>query len=156
MNQPTAITVALLDENSLTVHFKFDELVVLAMRTVQGAVWAPKLHAWVVPRSQADVLEAALSPWVPYVIWHLAEPVNPHHLYVMFSRWASGAGPLPDLGQPWAELLFRAVGPGRADAVFKSLARVLHPDAPGGDAELMKALVAARPVATKNEKGQVA
>ena len=25
MNQPTAITVALLDENSLTVHFKFDE-----------------------------------------------------------------------------------------------------------------------------------
>jgi len=44
---------------------------------------------------------------------------------------------------PWAEQLFAAVGPDRAESVFKALTRVLHPDV-GGDTELMKELNAAR------------
>lgn len=143
MNQPTAITVALHDRNTLAVHFKYDELIVLALRTIHGARWNPSLHAWVIPRSQADTLEAALSPWVPYVIWHMAEPENPHALYAQFSRWANGAAPCPIREDGWAEALFAAVGPAWADAVFRALTRVLHPDV-GGDADLMRDLLDAR------------
>lgn len=45
----------------------------------------------------------------------------------------------------WAGSLFAAVGPARQDAVFRALTKILHPDNPTtGDAELMKALLAAR------------
>jgi hypothetical protein len=39
----------------------------------------------------------------------------------------------------WAETLFAAVGPERAEPVFKALVKVLHPDA-GGDTQLMQDL----------------
>lgn len=45
---------------------------------------------------------------------------------------------------PWAEALLDAVGSERHDAVFKALARVLHPDTTTGDPLLMRDLNAAR------------
>jgi hypothetical protein len=44
----------------------------------------------------------------------------------------------------WAEALFAAVGPDRADAVHRALTRVLHPDVASGDALLMRQLNVAR------------
>jgi hypothetical protein len=45
----------------------------------------------------------------------------------------------------WAEVLFNRVGPDRADAVFRSLTRILHPDNPAtGDGILQQELNKAR------------
>jgi hypothetical protein len=45
----------------------------------------------------------------------------------------------------WARALFRRVGPSRAEPVFRSLTRVLHPDnAETGDTQLQRELNAAR------------
>lgn len=44
----------------------------------------------------------------------------------------------------WADVMFEAVGPHRADAVHRALTRVLHPDTPAGDTALMQALNTAR------------
>jgi hypothetical protein len=52
--------------------------------------------------------------------------------------------PPPRTSENWAEILLRAVGPSREDAVFKALTRVLHPDAKTGDEVLMKELNIAR------------
>jgi hypothetical protein len=43
----------------------------------------------------------------------------------------------------WAKLLFQAVGPDRAEAVYRALAKVLHPDTPTGDTRLQQQLNAA-------------
>jgi hypothetical protein len=40
--------------------------------------------------------------------------------------------------------LFNAMGPGRSEEVFDALSKVLHPDHPSGDQELMVDLVASR------------
>ncbi len=44
----------------------------------------------------------------------------------------------------WADALFQAVGPERANAVYRALSRVLHPDTEHGDHELMVQLTDAR------------
>jgi hypothetical protein len=46
--------------------------------------------------------------------------------------------------QNWAEVLLTAVGPERADAVFRAVSRIVHPDTENGDAGLMRELIAAR------------
>lgn len=48
----------------------------------------------------------------------------------------------------WADALFAAVGPERIEAVFRALTRVLHPDAPTGNHDLMQQLNRARDKAT--------
>jgi hypothetical protein len=44
----------------------------------------------------------------------------------------------------WAQNLFTAVGPDRGEQVFRVLTRILHPDSPTGDTELMRQLISAR------------
>lgn len=50
----------------------------------------------------------------------------------------------PPPAADWAETLLDAVGTERADAVFKALTRVLHPDTATGSTELMQQLNRAR------------
>ena len=50
----------------------------------------------------------------------------------------------------WADQLFRRVGPGRSDLVYRMLSRALHPDV-GGNTQLMQELNQARERA--NQKG---
>jgi hypothetical protein len=63
------------------------------------------------------------------------------------TAWKSGR---PDHGhrdEPadgWAEMLFAAVGPERADSIFRALSKVLHPDVSGDDGVLMRELLEAR------------
>ena len=44
----------------------------------------------------------------------------------------------------WADALYAAVGPQRADQVHRALTKVLHPDAATGDNQLMQQLNVAR------------
>jgi DnaB helicase-like protein len=63
------------------------------------------------------------------------------------SPWDSGnahAGQRDLPGQNWADHLFAAVGPGRAEKIFAALTRILHPDVDGGSTELMQQLNVAR------------
>jgi len=50
----------------------------------------------------------------------------------------------PATPNDWAAALLAAVGPDRVDAAVRALSRVLHPDRPGGDADLQRQLLAAR------------
>lgn len=50
----------------------------------------------------------------------------------------------PPRGADWAVELFAAVGPARAESVFRALTRVLHPDVATGDTVLMQDLNNAR------------
>ncbi len=58
-----------------------------------------------------------------------------NHLELVTEGWCLVGG---------AEMLFGALGSTRADAAFRALSRVLHPDANTGDAELMRTFLAAR------------
>ena len=80
------------------------------LQTIPGAFWHPASDAWLVPTNQTTALAQTFTGW----------PL----------RWPSGTPTATATPEPsWAELLFAAVGSERADAVFKALARVLHPDA---------------------------
>jgi hypothetical protein len=63
------------------------------------------------------------------------------------AKWGRQQNTRPPRSSPsndWAHSLFRAVGPDRAEAVYKALSRVLHPDTPTGDHQLMQQLNEAR------------
>ncbi len=126
----TPVFVSLYDEDTLEVRFHYDQRIVDMMRTVPRAYWNPHARAWLVPTAYGCFLESVLNGC----------PV----------RWEPGTGPYaqtpPTPAEPdgrWAEALFAAVGPAWADAVFRALTRVLHPDV-GGDADLMRDLLDAR------------
>ena len=60
--------------------------------------------------------------------------------------WRSGKSSHGTRATPaadWADSMFAAVGPDRAEVSFKALAKALHPDV-GGDNTLMQQLIAAR------------
>jgi hypothetical protein len=52
----------------------------------------------------------------------------------------------------WAQNLFTAVGSDRGEQVFRVLTRILHPDSPTGDEELMRQLLGARDKAKGERK----
>lgn len=94
-------------------------------------------QTWYVRTAALPALTAVLTPWKAVTVWHGV------------SGAAAGAASAtstaaPDGSGSWAEMLFAAVGSTRANAAFRALSRVLHPDASTGDAELMRALLAAR------------
>lgn len=63
------------------------------------------------------------------------------------STWTSGrpgTGHRSTPAEDWAGRLLDAVGPDRAEAVFRALTRVLHPDTGSGDTVLMQQLNTAR------------
>ncbi len=128
----TVIYVTDYDYDKLAVQFSYDAEIVDAMRTVPGAYWAPHARAWLVPSGYDWVLESALAGW----------PV----------QWAPGTQPYRESRLPepaavsvsWASTLLTAVGPSRAESVFRALSKILHPDTPTGDGELMRALIEAR------------
>ncbi len=94
----------------ISVRFPFDRDAVIRLQTIPGAFWHPASDAWLVPTNQTTALAQTFTGW----------PL----------RWPSGTPTATATPEPsWAELLFAAVGSERADAVFKALARVLHPDA---------------------------
>lgn len=94
-------------------------------RTLPGRRWDKLGKCWVIPATfvdeAANVLRAAGC--TVYVTKPNGEP---------WTSGRAGAGHRATPGGRWAELLLEAVGPQRADAVFRALTRILHPDA-GGD-----------------------
>ena len=120
------------DYDKLAVRFQYDPSIIGILRTVPGAYWSPTDRAWLMPSAYDYVLESALAHW----------PV----------QWAPGTQPYRESRLPepavtsisWATALLAAVGPTRADAVFRALSKVLHPDVSTGDTELMRALIEAR------------
>jgi len=105
-------------------------------KTLPGRSWDKLVKCWVIPSvfvdEAANVLRAAGC--VVYVTRPNGQP---------WTSGRAGAGHRSSPGDRWAELLLEAVGPQRADTVFRALTRILHPDA-GGDLVLMKQLNAAR------------
>ena len=66
--------------------------------------------------------------------------------HVFFTAGGADNRRAPSPGTPdrtWAEHLFAAVGPAHADATYRAMSKVLHPDT-GGDTVLMQQLNAAR------------
>ncbi len=51
---------------------------------------------------------------------------------------------VPGTEPQWAQIMFRRVGHHGADAVYRALSRVLHPDSPTGDTSLQRELNEAR------------
>ena len=116
----------------LAVRFPFDRAVITAVKGVPTARWNPTNKVWTVLPDMAVALRVALRGWDDDVLWlGIDRPDFP------------SAKPGAATGD-WATNLFAAVGPSRADTVFRALARVLHPDAPTGDGALMRELLEAR------------
>lgn len=97
-----------------------------------GRRWNPQHRCWLVGASFDDAMAEALKAagCTVIVTRHGGAEHGAHR-----DHHVIGAG--------WAEALFGAVGPSRADAVYRSLSRVLHPDV-GGSNQLMGQLNAAR------------
>lgn len=106
------------------VSLPADDPAVPAVAAVSNARWSSWLKVWIVPEQRGGELVIALAPHAHRTAWH------PRHLPV----------------QPVEVMhaLLTIVGTERADAVFKALAKTLHPDTATGDADLMRALNAAR------------
>lgn len=106
------------------------------VKTFPGRKWRPDEKCWTVGLSTVDALADALRAVGETVFVTRADG----------TPWTSGRAEHGHRAAPsssWAESLLGAVGPERADAVFRALSRVLHPDA-GGDTALMQQLNAAR------------
>ena len=113
-----------------TVSFPYDPDVVAIVKTIpaSGRSWDPARKQWTVSdlyaRELADTLQAEGYP----VVGLTATPPPP---------------PPPPRQPPpgtWAQQLFKAVGPDRAQAVHRALTKVLHPDTPTGDTRLQQQL----------------
>ncbi|MGL5910108.1 MAG: hypothetical protein ACRCZP_08905 [Phycicoccus sp.] len=113
------------------VSFAYDPAVVELVKTYHGSRWNPTDKVWTVPLRHIPSLAADLEGWG----WD-----------VIHTRPGRAAAPPPSAAAPvnWAAELFAAVGPQRADTVYRALSRILHPDT-GGDTRLMQQLNAARP-----------
>lgn len=98
-----------------------------------GRRWNPALKCWLIGSSFGEAMAEALRAAGCTV--------------VVTRRGGAERGAADDdqhvVGAGWADALFAAVGPGRADAVYRALSRVLHPDH-GGDPQLQQALNTAR------------
>lgn len=117
---------------SLYVPFALKDVV----KTLPGRRWDKARKCWLVSTVFVDEAANALRAAGCTVFVTRADG----------SAWTSGragAGHRATPGADWAESLLDAVGPAQAEAVFKALTRVLHPDA-GGDHVLMSQLNEAR------------
>lgn len=124
------------DNARLLVRFRYDELVIARVKSVPGARWNPAGRCWVVPRHQAAPLRVALRSWDGDLVWvGVPCPQLPGD--------SSGSNTRAPSSSDWATALFTAVPPHLQADVFRALTRVLHPDT-GGDAALMRELLAAR------------
>lgn len=115
----------------LDIRFPFDRDIIAAVKRVPTTRWDAPRKTWTAHTAVAPALRLALRRWDADIVWlGIAPPTSPPS--------PSGSG------GDWAVALFAAVGPTRADPVFRALAKVLHPDVATGDSALMRALLAAR------------
>lgn len=124
----------------LWVAFPYNRDIVDAMRGVPTAHWEPSQRVWVVNFVYDIDLALALSEWGDQVEWRGCDDPLSHTRYDAPEPQASPSGP------SWAQVTLAAVGAERADAVFRALSKVLHPDTPTGSDELMRQLIEAREV----------
>jgi hypothetical protein len=101
------------------------------IKTFPGRRWHPDAKCWSVPAGTVDALASALRAAGQTVFFTAGGTDN--------RRPAAPSTP----GRTWAEHLFAAVGPTHADATYRAMSKVLHPDT-GGDTVLMQQLNAAR------------
>ncbi len=121
--------------NKYALRFAYNPDLVALVKTVPSSSrsWDPEARLWLVDAYHALRLA--------------------HHMRAL-GYLVTGLDPEPERratahnttsGTDWARSLFRAVGPERSDAVFRSLTRILHPDNPAtGDTTLQRELNTAR------------
>ena len=101
--------------------------------------WRPATRSWWIFVYYAGYLASELDAH-----GHTVIGLNPTH-WRRHGSQHNGAQHNGSAGDDWAKALFARVGPERADAVFKALTRVLHPDnVATGDTELQRELNDAR------------
>ena len=106
------------------------------VKSFPGKRWDPVGKHWSIPLEFVQPLAEALRAAGCEVF--ITRPDG--------TPWASGStshGTRATPAADWADSLFAAVGPDRAEAAFKALAKALHPDV-GGDNTLMQQLIAGR------------
>lgn len=111
------------------VEFRYDPTVVAVLKTVpaRARVWDKALKRWTVFDPYGEMLAGDLAR-LGYVITGVQRVTH------------ADSDPAE-----WARTLFHRVGEHRADAVFRALTRVLHPDNPDtGSTELQRELITAR------------
>jgi hypothetical protein len=124
------------DDDHYTVRFDYDREVVAILEDIPDFArkWWPASRSWWIFGYYAGYLASELDAHGHTVIgldpthWrrHGGEHSAQHNSYA---------------GDDWAKALFARVGPERADAVFKALTRVLHPDnQDSGDGRLQQEL----------------
>lgn len=120
----------------LDIRFPFDREMIAAVKRVPTTRWDPARKVWTASVAVAAALRVALRKWDADILWLGIDcPPFPS---------ANRPGGQQHGGGDWAAALFAAVGPSRADAVFRALSKVLHPDVATGDGGLMRELLAAR------------
>lgn len=128
----TPVTITRHDA-TLAVQFDYDHRVIALLRVIPGSCWHPHHGAWAVPAHQLGLLAALFAGWP--TTWYGITPPTVCGTHTVVQEASAPS---------WAASLFTAVGPARADAVFRALARVLHPDTPTGDIALMRELLEVR------------
>ena len=114
------------------VRFRFDPTVVDLLKTAVPSYarsWNPSERMWTVDADWARPLAGILRS-AGHTVTGLQPPKPP--------PTRNGHG-----DADWAKTLFRRVGPGRTDIVYRMLSKALHPDV-GGDTRLMQELNDAR------------
>ena len=109
------------------LRFAYDPTLVSIVKTVPSYArsWQPTSKVWIIDR--------------PYAVQLAADFARMGHIVTGIET--SRQREVPD--DDWAKLLFRRVGSGKTDIVYRALSRVLHPDV-GGDTQLMQELNDAR------------
>jgi hypothetical protein len=129
------------DDDDYTVRFGYDPEVVAILEDIPhfARTWRPATRSWWIFGYYAGHLASELAAH-----GHTVIGLDPTHWQRHGSRH-NGAQHNGYSGDGWATALFARVGPERADAVFKALTRVLHPDnVATGDAALQRELNDAR------------
>lgn len=121
------------ENDDYIVSFSFDRDVIDLIKCVhwQSRSWNPDKKVWTVHDHS-----------VPYLIKLLKDMGHQTHWQKAESKAKAKANHKPSTN--WAVTLFDRVGPERKEAVFKALSKVLHPDTPTGDHDLMRELLDGR------------
>jgi hypothetical protein len=135
----TAVVVAPSVGGRYTIRFRYDPNVVATIKQTvpgYGRSWDAQRRVWFVEPDWIHVLTSELRRR-GHTVTGPEEP--PRH-----SESESETD--------WAKMLFRRVGPTRADPCFRALARILHPDVATGDTTLMRELLDARDQLTERNR----